>query len=726
MTTAATVNQLSARVQRQVQHLVYVRHLADGTVSPYYFSDGWQVDPRLRCDSIRMEAGKRVAVAEIAYIPPTGGDLSAESIVAQYHWDDQVKVVALPHPDELTQQPADVSLEDAGTTLFIGRLSRPRIDIQAEGRSNIERVNFTAFAMPILDNKISDHVITGRWVSAADHGVSIVETYELPAVFNFRGRGNMAVEPRVYTRIVPANRAFAQARVFTYDGDPLGQTWSFREALASLICVWLFGAGNGKQLDRSFNLDLDTWDAIFTGSSDERFEGLSNPMPEINVHGMGILDAMDAVLAAAGFDWAISIADDLDKPYGQRIWKRNTGPLVSLALDKRGTSYAAAEDALRRNQTNKLNLVLDGSEIRNEIIAIGRTRVEATFNLKPLWYQADTPADTITTALQSATSAQLNGSDYWAKHITGGRLHHLYSTVGRRWGLHHGSTPAYSSGVYAGGSNVDFVQLLLLNISGNVRAERVRRGQTDPITWLSRPRRALPCRHPELVARGWEYVLEVSEDSGQTWSICHCKFTTLSDCLGVVLSIDNIASVNNATWGTQEVPSPTASWLYLLRGTALRFRLTCSIEADHAPLFRAQRAATSGSRYRTAQVMLEDVEEIWIAGAHYVPRIDYQILVGDTLFNGQTWDSPVRTAAERRRDALEDGSVRGVVMCPQMDWSRWRIGQRVSGIIGRELAFDVSSGGAARYPNIVGIRYALHPAQGIELDLDDQTLAAGR
>ena len=62
-----------------------------------------------------------------------------------------------------------------------------------------------------------------------------------------------------------------------------------------------------------------------------------------------------------------------------------------------------------------------------------------------------------------------------------------------------------------------------------------------------------------------------------------------------------------------------------------------------------------------------------------------------------------------------------------MDLDRFLLGDRVTGIRGRNLSLATNAGNAQRFPTIRAIDYVLSPAeqQGIRLSLDDAMMTGG-
>ena len=728
---------LSSAVVSEIAHQVYVRHASAGYLPVNGSAEGWVYEPRLRCDWVRQENGLRMGAAEFVVVPldSTDDSIAFEKILADFSTDDQVRVVVQSIDDELVE-PADV-------VLFEGRLVRPRVQMQANAAEEHEIVRFTAEPLPVLDNRRGQHQIYGRWIAHDATTADILDGYTLPAVFNFRGRPNMHA-----TCSVTAGDGSFAFPVFTDDDDPAGLFWTVRTALLSLLGQWLVGGNlpydpfSSIELARVTDIESDTLAALVDTSGDpraDRWVGLDARLPELTVQAMGVLDAVAAVCKAGGFDFAITPTSGSGlasggRPYTLSIWRRNSGEIVYPRLAARGSTYASAEDALAENDVNRVQIMRDAAHIRNEVYAVGRTVVEVKMPLFPLWSPDDVDDATIDAALQTATTTNLAGTGYHAKHVAGGVLFGQYSHVGRRWGVAHKTFSGYPSAPYAqptGGC--DWVATLGLDDETcELRTAREAVGITKPITWSSRLRRALPLRHPTALERSVQYVVEVSEDGGSTWEPLLSGVTILADFFGITIdNVPNLATVNSEYFKTGKVSAIGDSWWALIDSEDLCFRLTAAVEADHGVRHDAFRQATSGSIYQLGEVMLTRDEERWMSSNHYFAAADapaWQRIAGYEHDDPDTTTASIRAAAQRRQDAQEDVTLSATLGTWVVQFDRYVIGQQVGGIHGRNYSFAVSAGGGAvRFPNIVGITYRLAPSgQAMELSLDDHRLAAGR
>jgi hypothetical protein len=743
--------QLSKPVVAQVQQIVYRRPLADGAQLLNGEQDGWLVEPRLRCDSIVNAIGLRGSSAQFAFVAPSIDDTTVafEEAMKAFSTDDQVRVEVFPPNDPLVQQePTD---PPKGKLRFEGVLRRHQFQVDPVSG---EQVTLLAHGTPTVMNRQTEHLVYGRWVAHETFASRVIESMTLPAVFNFRGKPNrnpyQQIKPAIPSGGYMESVADLRAFVFTHDSDPAGQYWTFRQALASLVIRWLYGSHLAdEQPDVKPRVVMLAPETLALLSADSHAAG-DRQLPEVNVHGLGVLAAIDAICRAANWLWACELsaplatddpATNLDetaseaeaanwRPYQLRIWQRNQGVPKWVDLAKRGSDATDAdvETTLANNTVNKITGIVDRGELATEVYGVGRVVIEHTWAIKPLWAESDMHSAAISGELQKVTEAKLaSASTYHAKHVQGGVLFDRWGHVGRAWGLAHASGfVGYTSGPYAHDPlGFDFAAEMGLNaLTGldynAVYLERNSNGVVPPeMFWMKRPRLALPLKHPAARSIGQEYRLDVSEDGGATWQLCTVKFSVLNDGFGIVFNnVRNLASINNATFGTGEAPPVARSWWALIKSQQLRFTLTAGVEADHAARFDARRQATCGSRYYTAQLLPVDIEERWASPDHVLGNGVWTKL--PTINSvGAVTATTVRDVAERQRDVVSMGVLSASVTTWQMVFDRWRLGDLIQGVRGRAYSFGVGAGDQAIYPQVVSVTEQIGLAQAIVLTLDD-------
>lgn len=734
---------ISTSSLRERQQLVYVRQVTAAAAYIDGQDDGWQLRSDLRCDVVSYVAGPRVGYARFSYVPPTSAAQAVESVLAQFGSDDQVKVVLLPYEDEL----AGASIDDAnaGETIFIGRLGVRRIELQRQGDSGErEIVSFEAQPLAAFDNDITQHQVFGRWViGASDGGVDIIEAFTVPAAFNVGGAANLSATT------VLGGDGTVRVPCFTHDHDPAGLRWRVGDAIMGLLGQWLYGT-NGYDYQpapkaRNIAIEAETLAALQspqTAAQQARWSGLADEMPELSVHGLGVLDALQAICDVVGYQFScLPNFDGLaDRPYVLRLWKRKAGRIINVALAKRGSSYSDPEIALRANNVSQVIVSRDASDIVNEIYAHGLIDVEARLDLKPLWDYADIQeqAGLTPTAAWQGDPTAVQSTDaaytYLQRHVAGGVEFDRYQHVGRAWGIHcTGGEPRYPASAgpsaYQVTAGFDWVAQLGLQVlySALGSGERTQQGISRPIVWTRRIRPLRPLRHPDARRAGVDYVLEVSEDAGVNWHYCPLQLHVLTQACGVQLHVNNLASVNLAALYGGPTPAIADSWWQLLLDGDLRFRVTAAVEADHGWRHNAVRRASSGSVHYLGQIMLHDEQRQIIRSAvHYFAAQDAvgaqwaYIDPATNTVSDQPINAALRTLAERRQAALEDADLTGTLNSFIVDAASYRVGDQIGAIDGRNISLATNAGAERRYPNIQGITLQLTPGgQQLQLALDE-------
>ncbi len=732
---------------RAADHLVYTRrsNAINGEIT------NWVFDPRLRCQDIIHRAGPNVGDARFRFVPDAGVVTPIETIAADYHPDTQVRVEVWPYESTLG---ADTGVEDIGLVVFEGMLERQALRAGVAGGRDREDADFVALAMPWIDHRAAEHLITGRWVYVPGGGWDRVESPLVPAAFNYRGRGNMdGDDGHRLTAAGVAASVQLTARPFTHDDDPDGRYWTVREALRSLLAQWLYGVDPNSPKNRMTGVEAETMTALTGTDNTGRWQGLDDVLPETDVSGLRLFEAIDAVCRAAGFEFAVVPAPAIndadlganatgpeDRRYLLRVWRRHAGPVTDLRLPKRGAFPANAATAAEAADVNRLHLLRDNTGVINHVFSRGRVLIEAGVELKPLWSPDDLDTDPVVVTHQLPVGVVTD--TYHDRHVRGGSQFDTYGHVGRLWGIDCTGADAanyYTSGYYQHDA-AGFDWLAFLGIDGNdpLTAERTARGldaQADPIIWTHRVRRPLPLRRGDRADDGRRYRLEVSENAGSSWTDITdlVTFTVLSDAFGIRLtSVPNLASVNAASLASGTTPDVTASWYALIKsGQSLRFRLTCLVEADHAAIYRADRQDTSATAYLRGELVDVDLDEVWSHASSRLNTAGTWQKIAPAPGSPSDATDVIRSAAERLRDAREGArwSVGADSFLLRPD--RYLIGDRVRSIAGRDLPLGTGTGAQQRHPVIVEVRWVLSgpdgrgTAQGTFLSLTDTALREG-
>ncbi|MBI1369043.1 MAG: hypothetical protein GC162_10365 [Planctomycetes bacterium] len=742
-------HRITSRIIRPVKHRVYTRRLRQTRRAFMNGEHGsWTFDPALQCDFVRIEAGAGNHVAQLKYIPEDKANATLERMLAIYSTDDQVKVVVDPVNDPGVKQTGPFASGTSGIVLFEGVMHTQNQSIQT-GESGGEFLTFTSRAMPYMDNRLYWRQIFGRWMKTGSQ-VGMIETPDLPAVFNFRGRPNRHGSETIYAQVAQMKQTLT-APLWTHDDDPKAQPWTAREAIASILVERVFGDQYlGFHLPRTIDVDYLVVEQLNmtadqAGKRSDRFHGLDDQLPEVNVQGLGAIDALNKVCDAAGFLMTVECLQDdstgetgfSDRRYWLSIGRKRTGNVFYFDLAKTGSSFASADSLTRANNVGRYMGIKDSSEIITQVMAVAPCYIEARFDLKPLWSPAQIDTTTPTAEYAQTKKVETDTTGYHAKYVLGGVLNQNYAHVGRLWGIdcvggfkgYETSTPAYAHDP----DGFDFVAALGLNDpDATPVARRTNAGIIEPIKWTKRLRHILTLRSPLARAYGILLWLEVSEDAGENWLRCNADITTLRDFFGIRFNLQNLAAVNNNYLRTKvALTDVSKSWWALILSGDLRFRITCSIIADHAYRADAKSKAGVGTVYPMTQWSSVNMEQTWVAPNTLFNTDEKKWLEiaarvtdgGDELKTGKS----LQQIADERQALLRDARFSFHADTAIMNFQQYHLGDRIGGIRGRNISFNTSSSTPPVYPDVVGITYNLgEKDQSIELSLDDHRLVGRR
>ncbi|MEM6258034.1 MAG: hypothetical protein AAGI37_06935 [Planctomycetota bacterium] len=733
---------------------------------------GWQYEPRLAFirSNYRSLPGSSNAVLRVV---PTGGVIEPfEETLALGQIDLQVRVVLFPRFAGTSFGPDTTGTEANGLLVFDGVIQRNAFNARGAenrpgqpARPEDEGGSVIAVDAPSMDNHRPEHLVTGRWVNDHRSGGTTpvhVDGLSVASVFNANGKPNRG--PTFAVEAESGELTNVNAALFTADGDELAGYWTVKEALGHLIVCWLYGIkdtfGGDAQgaLARSATLDKQTYDAIFGPTPDDpQFSGLDAILPEVNVHALGVYNAIERICRFAGFRCsnlpALGRAAEEGAVYDRlhllRVWRAGSGRENELRLTARDqvNPAAKADEEMADNNVTMLSGIRDAANLVNHVSVAGRTLVEVTVPLKPMWPPDEVDnlgGETISSRQQSQPTGQ-TGDTYYRRHVANGADFNDYAHVGRRWGIdetgvyYNNSSLGYVTGNYAhqqGG--FDWLSELAIDGTDAISLARVANGVTDPVRQLRRPHRPLPLSRPETLFRGQAFLLEVSEDSGTTWSeLPQSAARLLTDgTFGVMLTAANLAMVNRKTFGAASehaVAVPAESWWALFNSGVLRFRLTCLVELDAAARYDIPRDAESASLYPRAQRIDTGYTEVWQSpdsslGNDAWTRLDDGGLVASSVGADRTVN--LRDVAQRAHDEL--GQVRWSVTIEdrlRLDPSQFQIGDRMTGIAGRDIDFDSASPGSAEpsYPSITSLTLVGLPedSQRLVADIGSEAMRRG-
>jgi hypothetical protein len=742
-------------------------------------ADDWSIDYELRFLKLKLAAWPNSGYAHLDYVSLAGDLEPIENNLGPRYWvDDQIRIKMYP-PTFSSGAPIGVGTGTAGgdadeleasspgVTVFEGVMSRQSFGVRATDQRDDEDTGIVCVDGPTIDNLDPEHLVRGRWVQ--DPGESpgtpyLIDSPYQPAVFNAGGLPNMM--PTLPMTAHDGGIGLS-AKLFTGDGDYRATYWTARDALVSLLAMWLYGhsTASGTAKKRSATLETLTAQALLDDAIEgARWTGLDAQLDDVSVQGLGVYDAMLKVCRAAGFEMSVTPSMGrppaevegeeepaaIDRLYQIKLWRSGAGPKTSIKLQPRPAHNAAsgsAEDELKANNTSELSGLVDATRVRNHVIATGPVLIETTVTLKPLWSPDDVDDATIDRLLQFSvpgnTDAGTAYTDYAEKHIEGGAQFATYGHVGRLWGLDctgqvaaeelgYASTPA--AYVHDEDGFDWLTHLSIDNSTDALSVERAANHVTDDIRWSVRPRAALPLRRAGIGTPRQPYILRVSENGGSSWTeLPSTSFKVHADRFAVYLQgIKNLATVNANTLAGDGAPADIdASWWYLISTGNLLFDLTCLVEADHAQRYDAKRQDGAGTLYSRAVIVASRAPTIYASPSSILNGSSWVKLddggYGDSTA-GADREQQIQDLAERVRDAQAPLRVSLAAGTWLMDPALWQPGDRVTSIEGRGLGLrQTTPKGEQRSPSIVSVTLTGYPedAQGVAINLQDEAMRRG-
>ncbi|MEI7835259.1 MAG: hypothetical protein WCK05_02475 [Planctomycetota bacterium] len=269
------------------------------------------------------------------------------------------------------------------TELFRGHVGR--IDVRIETEPDREILEVTAYGP---EARLARTAIGGAWykvASADDKALSGSLTGEqavrgaafatnLPAIFNPSGRPNASADTPLWRLSETTSAGTAgECKVFEDPGRIVcvgGATrlkathWTAWTALRSVVEYW----DNGQTI----SLEGTNWPAIRTLLCDQY--GQECPIESVNVTGMDLLEAMQAILGPLGLGFAIEPWCCEGNRHRLLVFSLHEAaaikrpPMASIAAAG-GVSSDSPEG--RRAQVQRLHFVREYRDVRNDVLVVG-------------------------------------------------------------------------------------------------------------------------------------------------------------------------------------------------------------------------------------------------------------------------------------------------------------------------------------------------------------------
>jgi len=436
-------------------------------------------------------------------------------------------------------------------------------------------------------------------------------------VFNADGKPNRAAAP---ISIIIGGASYL-IHVFTADGDPDAEPWTFAQALRYLLMWHLFESQTGTVI-------TELPGPIKDGNAFELTENLATLIPEsrptapvaeadafayamlaeargLDCEGISLPEALILLADASSVRFCIRTESQTTDEEGNvretalpvnRLYFYARGTGTERELHKEATFAdrgLAAADLLAKTNVKDLAIQADYADVITEPVFLGDVkRYEVTVELVPGWEpdaNLDDVAD-VDAALEFAEAhqeaglspAELQADPWFCRYHKGGASFEFYSNVGRRWVLNE--TGRYRTADYArsgGAFTADAYEPWeptaadiadrFVNDDGNISTLAVIAG-----AWARKARPLQPCLSADEQRRSMGIFAEFSFNGGTTWvAVPAARIMNIDEEAGIYLDVDDL------TLCTQpgDDDDGTALWEAMVRGD-LRVRVTAVIEGD--------------------------------------------------------------------------------------------------------------------------------------------------
>jgi hypothetical protein len=459
--------------------------------------DNWVRDVRMACVEVKRPVWPHVPTAELLVIASGVGadELRMEDALSR----------ATPGQGVLVKE-AGVS----GACVFYGWITGRAPSWGAEK----EEVRFFAKHFGAI---LQERVILGAWSrgyadfleDGTPDPVKATKFEGFRPVLDPEGRPNASI---VKYEVGGTDRC----RLFVPAGTAWAQTWSTREALAYL---WWFAVAEAGITGLSW-FDLTT----LSGGD------LVDTVRDFDLEGKSWWDAIGQVLDRVGWRCRLDTEGTGTSPEAHlEIWKLGSGAHRTVSLGLAGGALAQTDNAAEGN------LVLDVSGTVNlPTVWGGRTQVEASWLLAPLWKTADLDKEAQPDEGEDPDEDPTAWEDtYWRRYVADPRADSFeqYRDVGRKWGLNESGAYGAAYGSPPVEDPLDVGVAGLVSVRGPRRFERC-------ISFHPDRREYAPVK------------VELSVDSGVIWGLL-ADAEVLEDECGIRITAKDLSQVKvpeNANW----------------------------------------------------------------------------------------------------------------------------------------------------------------------------------
>lgn len=710
-----------------------------------WYEDGWDWDwlksdlgARLRVESVELGIGDR-QVARL-FVNPAGQRELGETIMEPIRLGEAETICPAGQRLCIYAQ-SDPNDEETRAFLFDGLAPVTKLQF-TEAETQIELL-CTGLVRRVAcgSSAISASAwIYGRWMARADG--TLVHVPGLRAEFNPEGKPNRAATLRTVNDI-------PNVPVFTYEGDPKAKPWTMAAVLTYLLAHYWKPAGtlagilDGNGISRC--VDLLTTDGApvpLTHGKPTFLEIAAAAAPELVMHGMHVVDALDLWCRAGGCRYTATILNKGGEPETSILfWRQNDGgPYVDVGTAYEERTVVAEPDDTPTDarylrlpeagytgedatpEVQRLDVLYDGGNLVSWAVRIGDpVRYEVTVGrtvgkpgFLPGWLPDATFGDNLSgaamaaqiTALKATTAGSVPTSGtaktLYDRYDKGGANHASYSAAGRVWVLNEAGE--YGGELYGRSNGGNSVWALTEYVPYDFHASAGVPIPLDPDTgeevpWIAR-RRAVE----ELlsVPDGKETrspLIECSWDSGAHWYPYPGTATFLGRGdeeaqIGLVLTDANLAAVVNQSPASGDTTKGMSVWEAIVRGS-FRLALTCTVAGDDCVSGHTDHFGALAGVDRTA------------ISVGRVGELVKQDRTASRLRTLSGWSSTTRDDSDKAVGQANlvigvfgERLVSGTLVIPWVT-NDWMPGDACRGIHPRGIGFRRASGSTGGWPEVV-------------------------
>ncbi|HON66981.1 MAG TPA: hypothetical protein PLS23_10815 [Phycisphaerae bacterium] len=669
-------------------------------------SGEFQVDPRLRADEVWQRSDETMSRAVIGVLLTDACD--SEEVRRLYHPDRRL-LVTTEHADLQQREILFEGYPPVQVSRWDGSKGREGEQYVFEAEHVWARYNRAREAWIYGRRMRSGAIEDGLITDPAAYASRSTLISALPCIFNPDGVANRAAEPLIVTA---ADGSPRRIHIFSHDEDARAVRWTYATALRYLVWFHLGRSGpvfEGNIFDMTESLAADQ-----PGEAGPLRSALAREPVSLTCEATTLVEALALWSEAAGLHVTAETVNAQGRPRTQlRVWSPRAGACRTLHLVRGGRfddgvpRYdAASRDAaqvLRDNNTYRGEVAWDHRPIVNQAVVLGDVkRYELTLPLWPGWVPVadldNVPAEdraaarmlALTPDMVTALGEQAAAHTWYRRYHRAGSEYEQYSDVARLWVLNE-------DGCFTGTAynrNPPFDNYQPFDFSTVLAAGETRRG-----AWTRRVRPLAPALSLDSDGRSLGVYVEVSFDGGSTWVRPNGPISVLKDRAGIHFDADNPTQI------TPPGVSPVVNNLwYALVDQVFRVRVTAVVESDERLMACFGPDGLISPTVLLNSQVLRRPQSLKFASRALGSSVfrDVPAISADTRDDSVVAADLARWLAQNRQD-------RQVQVAPAIPWieTGYAIGDRITGIAGRQVSFATTQGTEIQYPSVLERRFVL-------------------